>query len=536
MARTAFDHDPHQYAVFEEVMADLRRAADAGLHMSSTEMLYHATATHRDLTADRDRRATFPILSPSTTARLKVRADVSLVEDEMLESAIELWKATTTALTALTHGDMNEAHSKGMLEQESTMPAMAIHGDMNAAHSKGMLEQESTMPAMATDATSTYSPDHQARASRLTLNRSDHGILNETTKGQEFTLPSIAAHGTSTVVPDRPTPATQTTLTQAEIDFINAMTMQEFTLPAIAGFGTSTVAPSYPSPSGQVTLGQPGFNLGGAGWVQQTPNPIDPFSNSFIPFEKPSPNFDEYSSLLSQPFDAVLPQPDGPGLLGFASQSVDTDLLSQPFDATPLQPNGSGILGFTSHSVDPSMLSRPFDATPLQRNRSGPLGLPSPSIDHNKNALSNLAHPNQVPGSKRIPSTQRSLNQHPYSADPPPRCGPLSRVFARILQDKGKILAKSMFVTLKTTPKTPLVLACIILYIVMQDQITVKHHRICYRMLADIASELALDFIIDEEGNLVISLKDPQRPYLSERQVRLEWDYHKKRLRPQIAE
>ncbi|KAE8230516.1 hypothetical protein CF326_g4480 [Tilletia indica] len=127
------------------------------------------------------------------------------------------------------------------------------------------------------------------------------------------------------------------------------------------------------------------------------------------------------------------------------------------------------------------------------------------------------------------------VQQSPYSASPPRGCWPFSIVLSQILYVKKVLSVPRMFHELKAAPKEPLTLACLLLYIMVQEEPSHKGRSLCYTMLSDVTPDLALQYSRDEQGQLMIGLMDPAHPFNVIRQTKLGWDYKGKGFRsPQV--
>ncbi|KAE8222463.1 hypothetical protein CF319_g4346 [Tilletia indica] len=130
------------------------------------------------------------------------------------------------------------------------------------------------------------------------------------------------------------------------------------------------------------------------------------------------------------------------------------------------------------------------------------------------------------------PSALNLLNPTPYSSDPPRGCWPFSIVLAGIFRVKKVVLVTRLFPLLKSAPKDYNTVACLLLYIMLQDDNTQKGRSVCYTMLSDVTPDIAFKLYHDSQGQLVIELIDPDHPYNTTRKPKQGWDFKEKILQP----
>ncbi|KAE8218911.1 hypothetical protein CF319_g7295 [Tilletia indica] len=119
-----------------------------------------------------------------------------------------------------------------------------------------------------------------------------------------------------------------------------------------------------------------------------------------------------------------------------------------------------------------------------------------------------------------------------YSAHPPRGCWPFSIVLVEIFRVKKVILVTRLFPLLKSAPKDYNTVACLLLYIMLQDDNTQKGRSVCYTMLSDVTPDVAFKLSTDSQGQLVIELIDPDHPYNFTRKPKQGWDFKDKRFQP----
>ncbi|KAE8222195.1 hypothetical protein CF319_g4569 [Tilletia indica] len=575
VARIAFDHDPQQLAAFDEILEGFRQAAAAGLHMSSAEMLHYTNQTHLDMTADVKRRSAFPSVPASTRAMLKIRADTSLVEDEVLSSAVELWKATTTALTTFS-SSRNLKNNMIIGQQEFVLPTIqgsnartispgftiqtpptpsynGISMDSYSVNPKQTIENIGTLdPALANDSdfmsmllqlqdsqpapTDAYGfPIANTQLSNHLHTPDMHSASNGPNPQQFFD--QVPTHQFPTPDPPLNQSSVQSSDTLPQL-LLNQVHTDQF---------SSTNLPLDQSSFGDFNTHRSGTDRSTLTDQLQAANP----PSNQMSFQGWGPHHQPFNDQVRTDQFPQMDRPlDQSSFGGLNSHTSGTDRSTPgdqfqtqhpPSNQTSFQHQGPHHQPFNDQVRTDQFpqMDRPLDQSSFGGLNSYTSGTDRATPNHQDRAHSKSRPILQSESSFRSSSSASSLvvsNSGKYSAKPPTGCWPLTLVMAGVLQEKGFVVVPRMFVTLKTTTKTPLVLACILLYIMIQDQPAPKHHRICYKMLADIAAELALDFAYDDEGNLIISLKDPSCPYLAERGPKLEWDYPKRRLRLRIED